>query len=74
MITTNSDGLIDAKPADDRKASIRTCNAANFVRMKSDPLAKSLKRLERVKGIEPSYSAWKAAALPLSYTRVPPIT
>ena len=24
---------------------------------------------ERVKGIEPSYSAWKAAALPLSYTR-----
>src|SRR5947209_9687086 len=27
------------------------------------------KRLERVKGIEPSYSAWKAAALPLSYTR-----
>jgi hypothetical protein len=35
-------------------------------------LAKSLKQLlERVKGIEPSYSAWKAAALPLSYTRVP---
>ena len=33
------------------------------------PRAKSLKRLERVKGIEPSYSAWKAAALPLSYTR-----
>ena len=28
-----------------------------------------MKRLERVKGIEPSYSAWKAAALPLSYTR-----
>jgi hypothetical protein len=26
-------------------------------------------RVERVKGIEPSYSAWKAAALPLSYTR-----
>gem|GEM_PF-4528249 len=26
--------------------------------------------MERVKGIEPSYSAWKAAALPLSYTRV----
>ena len=29
-----------------------------------------LKSLERVKGIEPSYSAWKAAALPLSYTRI----
>src|SRR4051794_25359426 len=27
------------------------------------------RKLERVKGIEPSYSAWKAAALPLSYTR-----
>ena len=26
--------------------------------------------MERVKGIEPSYSAWKAAALPLSYTRM----
>ena len=26
--------------------------------------------MERVKGIEPSYSAWKAAALPLSYTRL----
>src|SRR5215467_13967992 len=27
-------------------------------------------RLERVKGIEPSSSAWKAVALPLSYTRL----
>ena len=27
-------------------------------------------KLERVKGIEPSYSAWEAAALPLSYTRI----
>ena len=26
--------------------------------------------LERLEGIEPSYSAWKAAALPLSYTRL----
>ena len=25
--------------------------------------------MERVMGIEPTYSAWKAAALPLSYTR-----
>jgi hypothetical protein len=32
--------------------------------------AKSLKVLERVKGIEPSSSAWKAVALPLSYTRI----
>ena len=28
------------------------------------------KSLERVKGIEPSSSAWKAVALPLSYTRI----
>ena len=27
-----------------------------------------------MEGIEPSYSAWKAAALPLSYTRAPGIT
>ena len=27
--------------------------------------------MERVAGIEPAYSAWKAAALPLSYTRIP---
>src|ERR1051326_656035 len=27
--------------------------------------------LERVRGIEPPSSAWKAAALPLSYTRKP---
>ena len=28
-----------------------------------------MKVLERVEGIEPSSSAWKAVALPLSYTR-----
>src|SRR5436190_11308849 len=27
-------------------------------------------KLERVAGIEPAYSAWKAAALPLCYTRL----
>ena len=31
--------------------------------------------MERVKGIEPSQPAWKAGALPLSYTRkIKPIT
>src|SRR5690606_1153150 len=30
---------------------------------------KARRYLERVKGIEPSSSAWKAVALPLSYTR-----
>ena len=27
-------------------------------------------KMERVKGIEPSYSAWEAGALPLCYTRI----
>ncbi|GEM_PF-2943755 len=43
----------------------------SYPRGKSCFKNKCLKRgLERVKGIEPSYSAWEAAALPLSYTRV----
>jgi hypothetical protein len=33
-------------------------------------MSNRLKTLERVKGIEPSSSAWKAVALPLSYTRI----
>jgi hypothetical protein len=46
---------------------------AGIVRMEIEASRNPLKTLERVKGIEPSYSAWKAAALPLSYTRVRPI-
>jgi hypothetical protein len=46
-----------------KRSSIRMCKSSPFVRMKSDPLAKSMKRLERVKGIEPSYSAWKSPDL-----------
>jgi hypothetical protein len=38
-------------------------------KMKFPSIAKLLKGLERVNGIEPSSSAWKAVALPLSYTR-----
>jgi hypothetical protein len=44
-------------------------SAFMIVGSKNRSQAESLKELERVKGIEPSYSAWKAAALPLSYTR-----
>ena len=29
----------------------------------------NLNKVERVKGIEPSYAAWEAAVLPLNYTR-----
>jgi hypothetical protein len=47
--------------------------SAWLVGMEINESKKSLKTLERVKGIEPSYSAWKAAALPLSYTRARPI-
>ena len=43
---------------------------SRLVGMEINESDKCLKTLERVKGIEPSYSAWKAAALPLSYTRV----
>ncbi len=36
-------------------------SASFLVRMKNRLFGKCLKTLERVKGIEPSYSAWKAA-------------
>src|SRR5262245_17521726 len=43
--------------------------AARSVSTDPRQAAPSLEGLERVKGIEPSSSAWKAVALPLSYTR-----
>ncbi len=46
--------------------------AAKFGKRTLGKKSKWLIYLERVKGIEPSYSAWKAAALPLSYTRAAP--
>jgi hypothetical protein len=53
-------------PSPPEPTLIRICSG---IRNPPRPTAKHLKILERVKGIEPSYSAWKAAALPLSYTR-----
>jgi hypothetical protein len=32
-------------------------------------VVEGVKKVERVKGIEPSYAAWEAAVLPLNYTR-----
>ena len=32
-------------------------------------VAAGARRMERVKGIEPSYAAWEAAVLPLNYAR-----
>ena len=46
-------------------------NVSDFVEFFKLSGRSSEGRLERVKGIEPSYSAWEAAALPLSYTRKP---
>ena len=39
------------------------------VRRRISRLSRSMTLLERVKGIEPSYSAWEADVLPLNYTR-----
>ena len=40
-----------------------------YFRKINDLLQGERESVERVAGIEPAYSAWKAAALPLSYTR-----
>ena len=45
---------------------------ADAGRQKETPPEEITMAVERVKGIEPSYSAWEAAALPLSYTRLTP--
>jgi hypothetical protein len=37
-----------------------------------DDLGHTLGKLERAKGIEPSYAAWEAAVLPLNYARAVP--
>jgi hypothetical protein len=49
-----------------------TTEPANIACMNSSLRGRRLRcRLERVKGIEPSYEAWEAAVLPLNYTRRP---
>jgi hypothetical protein len=45
--------------ADGQTVNICQNETANLVRMKPGDCDKPLKILERVKGIEPSYSAWK---------------
>jgi hypothetical protein len=37
-----------------------------------DEISGLLKKMERAKGIEPSYEAWEASVLPLNYARVFP--
>jgi hypothetical protein len=64
-----------------RKASLRQGPAEHFsglCKYRQDlgrldcpmNLERVMGSMERVTGIEPVYSAWKAAALPLSYTRL----
>ena len=40
-----------------------------FIGITGTLLVLLIRKLERVKGIEPSYAAWEAAVLPLNYTR-----
>src|SRR3954463_11986155 len=50
-----------------------TYKSLSLLLLSVPPIGKStgcFQTLERVKGIEPSSSAWKAVALPLSYTRL----
>jgi hypothetical protein len=72
---TNADGrqsiLAGSESADPGNDRLRTlpCAFSADARGAAGRTVAGGASLERVKGIEPSYSAWKAAALPLSYTR-----
>ena len=61
----------DLSPTESEKP--RTSDKRVLAETGRDLFVRAGRLMERVKGIEPSYSAWKAAALPLSYTRAPPI-
>jgi hypothetical protein len=61
-------GSEKADPGDDRLRTL-PCAFSADARGAAGRTVAGGASLERVKGIEPSYSAWKAAALPLSYTR-----
>ncbi len=65
-----ADQAHQAAQASGQKVNICRNGFRALVGMEINKPDKYLKSLERVKGIEPSYSAWKAAALPLSYTRI----
>ena len=65
-----TDKAHQAAQAGGQKVNICRNRFRRLVGMEIKKFNKYLKTLERVKGIEPSYSAWKAAALPLSYTRI----
>jgi hypothetical protein len=66
----NKPGQISLAAVNNRLAPALACADAGEGQVK--PSNHWGKKLERVPGIEPGYSAWKAAALPLSYTRADP--
>ena len=57
-----------AKDFSTHRLALRTSSPAFQPRLLQSTISKE--DLERVAGIEPAYSAWKAAALPLCYTRL----
>ena len=57
-----------AKDFSTHRLTLRTSSPAFQPRLLQSTISKE--DLERVAGIEPAYSAWKAAALPLCYTRL----
>jgi hypothetical protein len=54
-----------------RSKACRSAHARQQVDRRSIVGESSLEKLERVKGIEPSFQAWEAHVLPLNHTRVP---
>jgi hypothetical protein len=58
-----------------KPGSLSHCSSVKMSAPSCGPITRPehpVRQLERVKGIEPSSSAWKAVALPLSYTRPGP--
>ena len=60
-------GVVGLEPT--RRDTKNRC-LTNLATPQQEPQSAANRKLEREKGIEPSSSAWKAAALPLSYTRI----
>jgi hypothetical protein len=62
-------GHLRSKAATQGKRTPGKKKTANLCRSEYLRVVEGVKKVERVKGIEPSYAAWEAAVLPLNYTR-----
>ncbi len=73
--TTNRQQTLAIHPHLERKSEgaipvfIPVCAFSGVVVFRDCLLESYLERLERVKGIEPSFQAWEAHVLPLNHTR-----